>query len=597
MVASELRKSPKVAVLRHRDDEYGERTASNTISALQQSRINFTEYQISESLPELQDFTAVFICTERLDQAIEGVAALLERFVENGGGLVVIHRGLNEKFFRLFGIVPQDLSVAVAPSYLAAGLVFPSRVLPSFQGLTLDDSVIHGHASFEVVPVANARLVATCSTGKPLAWRTQIGKGFVLYWNTTICSERRMRGLIVESLESVVPISVVPTANAGVVQIDDFPAPLPAPTADLRGTSKADEFYSHTWWPDVHRLTNGYDIALTCFVAFDYSNLAEEIVAPHAQSELKTAESVNTAAIKRLPPAEIGLHGYNHLALTIENWSGQVAMVKSIERAKVEWSMAGLGPLPTSYVPPNNIYDQLGVAALVEALPGIKSISSVLNSALETATRREFGPEPWNKDLFCLPRVTCGHESSPQFIFDCANQVAALGVWTHFMHPDDLTDVPGPGRAQSAARNPYGRPWRGRIGKRGLYDELAKMFAQVKSRFPWLVFRSTSDAAEVLKQFLDSEWKVDFDVDRVAVHGPVGSFFRFRTNGAPRVCIASCEGASILHQDVADDYCFYVIELGATQVDIVLQTEAVPRSILERISAVLGLSKKALMRR
>ncbi len=574
-------------MLRHRGDEFGERTAKNTIVALTQVHIAFVTCEISDPLPELDDFNAVLVCTERLDQAIEGLANSLESFVTAGGGLVVLHRGLSDNFCGLFGIVSQDRSAALVSSFQAGGLVFPSRVLPSFQGLILDPSVIDGHASFDVVPSAHACVVATTSTGKPLAWRTQFGNGFVLFWNTTICSERRMRGLIIESLESVVRISVVPVANAGVVQVDDFPAPLPAPSADLGGSAKVDEFYSHIWWPDVYRLAKGYDIALTCFVAFDYSNVVEEAAMPQPQPGLVKIDPAITAAIGRLPPAEIGLHGYNHLPFTVENWPNQAAMERSIERAKVEWDAAGLGALPASYVPPMNMYDRTGVAALVAGLPGIKSISSVLNSAREVATQQDFGPEPWNNALFCLPRATCGHESSPQLFFDCANQVAALGVWTHFMHPDDLTDVPGPGRTQEAARNPNGRPWRRRHGKPGLYDQLARMFAQVKSQFPWLVFRSTSDAADILKQFFESEWKVNITVDQVVVNGPVGSFFRLRTNGSPRVHIASCEGASIVHNEMADDYCLYVIEIQANRVDILLQTETPPQGIFERLLTLL----------
>ncbi|CAA0116798.1 Uncharacterised protein [Halioglobus japonicus] len=587
MAAIQTHKHSNVVVLRHCDDIYGEHTARNTTEVLEQIHVAYTCYEISQPLPELNGFVAVLLCTERLDQAVAGLAESLECFVEQGGGLVVVHRGFKENFCKLFGIVSQDHLVSVTSDYGAAGLVFPSRVLPSFQGLALDASAIDGHASFDVVPVADARIVATSSTGKPLAWRSRHGKGYVLYWNTTICSEKRMRGLIVESLESVVPVMVLPTANAGVVQIDDFPAPLPAPSVELGGTSQVDQFYSHRWWPDVYRLANGYDIALSCFVAFDYSNVPVDAAAVRAQTALATVESDNIAAILRLPPAEIGLHGYNHLPLTVTDWADQSEMARSLEQAIAEWTRAGFGPLPTSYVPPMNIYDRNGIAVLTKTLPGITSISSVLNGALGGATERDFGPEPWNESLFCLPRATCGHECSQQLLFDCANQVAALGVWTHFLHPDDLVDVPGPGKLQSAARNPYSKPWRGRRGKRGLYDELAEIFVQVRSRFPWLVFRSTSEAVEILRPFLLNDWQVDYSDERVVVNGPVGGFFRLRTNGVPRVRAGRCEGARIVHLDTADDYRLYVIEMQATRADISLDTEMTWQGLFERISAAL----------
>jgi len=53
----------------------------------------------------------------------------------------------------------------------------------------------------------------------------------------------------------------------------------------------------------------------------------------------------------------------------------------------------------------------------------------------------------------------------------------------------------------------------------------------VKARFPSLVFRTTTQAAEILRQFLASDWQTDISAERVVVEGPVGGFFRLLTNG------------------------------------------------------------------
>tara|TARA_R110002124_G_scaffold61303_2_gene168023 strand:- start:1012 stop:2781 length:1770 start_codon:yes stop_codon:yes gene_type:complete len=583
MTANEIQRGLKVAVLWHRDDIYGEQTANNAIAAFSQARVACVTWDISEQSPDLRGLTALFLCTERLDQTVTGLAALLERFVEEGGGLVVLHRGLSERFCHLFGIVSQDRSAAPQSDYDMAGLVFPSSVLPSFQGLALGAAELDGHAAFDVVPSATASIVATSWTGKPLAWRSRYGKGYVLYWNTTICSESRMRGLIIESLESVTPISLVPLANAGVVQVDDFPAPLAAPAADLVGSSNPDEFYSHRWWPDIHRLASGYDIALSCFAIFDYSTMVDD----GHKNPFSNIISANCAAIQKLPPAEMGLHGYNHVPLAHDLWRDRTEMATFIERAIAEWERVGLGPLPTSYVPPMNIYDSDGIDALSEKIPGLRSISGAQKGVLGGSLQREFGPEPWNESLFCLPRATCGHECSPELLFDCASELAAMGVWTHYLHPDDLADTPRSGSGPELPRNPHSRTWVGRGRQSGLYQQLATMFAQVKARFPWLVFRSTSDAAEIVRQFLSSEWQADIRKDTVVVDAPIGGFFRFRTNGAPRLRVSGCEGARIVHHEVADDYCLYVMEMQEPRASILLHAEPPRKGFVECLSALL----------
>ena len=589
MTASEKPRGLKVAVLWHQDDAYGEQTAGNVFSTFRQTRIACVSCDVSHDLPELQGVTAAFLCTERLDNTVEGLAPLLEHFVEDGGGLVVLHRGLSDGFCRLFGIVPQDRSAALQPGHDAEGLAFPSSVLPSFQGLALDASQIDGHASFDVVPISTARVVATSWTGKPLAWRTRCGKGYVLYWNTTICSETRMRGLIVESLESVVPVSLIPLANAGVVQVDDFPAPLAAPAAGLTGSSKPDEFYSHIWWPNVHRLASSYNVALSCFAMFDYSTA----VGDDHRNPFTEIVAANCAALRRLPPAEMGLHGYNHNPLTRDFWQDKAEMARFIEIAIEQWNRAGLGALPTSYVPPMNIYDRDGITALAEKLPGLRSISGAQKGVLGGSLQREFGPEPWNEKLFCLPRATCGHECSPELLFDCASEVAALGVWTHYLHPDDLADTPQSGANAEVPRNPLGRTWLGRAGEDGLYQQLATIFARVNARFPWLVFRSTSEAVEVVKQFLASDWRASLGAETVTVDGPVGGFFRLRTNGVPRVQIARCDGARIVHHEAAADYCLYVIEMQASSASLQLQAETAPKGLFASLAALLQPARDA----
>src|SRR6056297_1507592 len=160
MSATTDQKGQVIAVFRHRDDAFGEGTARNTIAALSQARMEYATFDISDPLPDLGPFTVVLICTERLDAALPETAATLEHFVRQGGGLVVLHRSLQDEFCELFGLLQQDRSAAASSDYDAAGLHFPSCVLPSFAGIKLDATLMDGHAAFDVIPTYNSRVVA-----------------------------------------------------------------------------------------------------------------------------------------------------------------------------------------------------------------------------------------------------------------------------------------------------------------------------------------------------------------------------------------------------------------------------------------------------
>ncbi len=584
---SEPQKGQVVAVVRHRDDAYGEATADNAVKALQKIHFRVLDCQISEQLPEIDHCIAVLMCTERLDRAYPGTAAALEQYVMEGGGLVVLHRALHPDFLELFGITQQDRSAAPVASLDDTGLFFSSRVFPSFEGLKLDTSMTGSHASLDVVPQRHVRIAATTWTGKPLAWRGRQGAGQVLFWNTAFFNLRSLQGLIIESMSSVASTLVMPTVNAGVVQIDDFPAPLRVPDAKLVRPAVPEDFYSKTWWPDIHALASKHRIPLTCFAIFDYTNLSDEDANPIAATERALVETGTLEAVKRYPPAEIGLHGWNHMPLAKPYWSNRDEMGKSLDLALVSWKRLGLGALPSSYVPPMNIYDRSGVDVLAERLPGLRCISGLIASPIENGEPQDFGADPANSALIHLPRVTWGYESDAEVLFSSANEVAGMGLWTHFLHPDDISDVHGYDGNKENARNPSARSWRHRRGKAGLFDMLAGLLGTIKLRYPWLIYRTTTQAADLLGTFLDGAWSVEYGADSVAVTCPVGSFFRLRTNGSPRVRIADCFGARIAHKEKAEDYCLYLIETQEPEVVIRLEQEAPPKGLMDRFADVL----------
>ncbi|MEZ5501572.1 MAG: DUF2194 domain-containing protein [Halioglobus sp.] len=491
---------------------------------------------------------------------------------------------------------PDSLPAFAGSDFEEQGLVFPGRALPAFAGLSLEAVDLPNHSGINIWPTHDVETIATTTSGKRVAWRRILDKGRVLYWNTTLLCEKRARGLIIETLNCLQAVSVVPLANVGTVQIDDFPAPL---DNTLRGAVARQypklsglEFYCRVWYPDMLALSRKHRLPLTCFCLFDYTNRTEPPFVPWRGPEQQAGAGNPAtdcfAAVVAQPPAELGLHGFNHLSLATENWPDSETMAMSLHAALEAWEKAGLGALPTSYAPPGNEYDETGMVTLLAAIPGLQSIcGNYMGMPEDRGGNREFGPEPWNRNLFCIPRATAGYECTDRALFDAASQIAAVGAWTHFLHADDVCDTPEGRGVRHEQRNPANRGWRDQPAVPGLYSSFERLVMSLRNRFPWLTFMTASDATGRLKHFLEDRWSVRMEEGCIRVEGQPGATFQLRLNGRPRPKLSNCVGGKVLHSDKAEDFSTYVITQTAQEVEITISE---PRSLGELVASIRQLA-------
>lgn len=600
-----MERKQRVLVIHHGADRFGGRSFANTRKALEYARLEHETHDLLVFPAPLDfgRFSAVLTCTENLFDLGDAGAEALIGFVENGGGLGVIYRGMHPMLYNLFGIVsPECRPAFVGSDFEEQGMVFPGRALPAFSGLSLESFDVASHSSFDVWPTHDVEIVSTTTSAAPVAWRNCVGKGRVLFWNTSLLGEKRARGLIIETLQCVQSVSVQPLANVGVVQVDDFPAPLDNTlhgfVAQQHPTLSGLEFYCTVWYPDMLALARKHRLELSFFCTFDYTNRTEAPFVPWRAPDTNTGQgnpnADSFAAVAKQRPAELGLHGFNHLSLVGADWPDCEAMHASLLAALDAWKQADLGPSPVSYVPPNNEYDAQGILTLSKAIPGIQTISGYyLGVPEDRGGNREFGSEPWNPNLFCLPRATFGHEALPNTVFDAVSQIAAFGTWTHFLHADDVLDTPGGHGPNARHRNPKDLGWRDEENRPGLYGELDRLIHLVRGRFPWLRFMTTAAAASEVKQFLSSQWSARFDEDQIHVAGQIGGYFKLRLNGTPRPRLASCTGGTVVHQDTAIDYSVYLIKQDAAEVAIKTTTKTRREAIYTRLRQLVSVGGDA----
>ena len=235
---------------------------------------------------------------------------------------------------------------------------------------------------------------------------------------------------------------------------------------------------------------------------------------------------------------ELGLHGYNHEPMIAQSWPDLVTLKKKLELARDYWKEFVPGPQPVSLVPANNWYHREHIRILKQVFPEISSICGLFSMGdFEYGEFREFGPEPWEKSLLCLPRETYGYHLTPELRMRMLSQISALGIWTHFLHADDVYDIPAENDQTDHQRNPDMRMWKDRNseGQAGLLPELDEWITQVRSLFPWLDFVTTSQAEKRFRTHMNNNIDVFTSDTGIEIHCSEESLFYVRT----------CDGVSV----------------------------------------------------
>ncbi len=442
----------------------------------------------------------------------------LIRFVESGGHIFIPNVGEDKNFGFLAGI-RKDANFQIDTT--ARGFLFKSDFLPALKGKPFRNQ--NKHYGLDANNFRNdIEVLATSISNEnyPLIIKNKIGNGSVISFNSDQYSGKRERGLffaaILQGLEGV----PYPVANASSIMLDDFPAPLynvkKEPVASELDVSQA-QFYSEVWWKDMLELAREENLEYSAYVCFDYSNSTSPPFnfREWEQSSLPTTRG-NAAdklmiALKN-SKHELGFHGYNHTSLTNEMWPNKNLMGLSLQAVKKRWSVMGYGPLPVSYVPPSNIIDSTGFIALEENLPHITYNASLYLGDFEEGGDREFDPEPYNEHFFNFPRITSGFALTPGLEFNQQSLYLYTGIWTHFIHPDDIYQIPGDKRLKSAGdyalrnKNTYG--WQiSEDGTPGLLPRFRDHIKSLKKTYPLIRFLKVSEAAKITQDWREMPYE------------------------------------------------------------------------------------------
>lgn len=524
---------PWVSYIFDPENDLNIRNKDHIQKTLNYAKIPFGEIEINEfnrepGIPASAKVIVIYDLSTLTKPAME----FLLSFVSKGGHIFIPTVGANKNYGFLAG-VKGDATYAI--DTVAGGYKFKTNFLPTLKGkiyrnLTKHFGLETGNFREDIEVLASS----FSDDNFPLIVRNTVGEGSVIALNTEQFTEKQERGLffaaILQGLEGV----PYPVANASSIMLDDFPAPLYnakiEPVQSEMDITHA-SFYTDVWWEDMLKLARKYDIEYSAYVCFDYSNQTSPPFnfGEWEQSVPEGSNSGNAAdkLMRDLKHSdhEVALHGYNHSSLTLEEWPNKHFMGLSLQAVRKRWAARDYGSLPTSYVPPSNIIDSTGFVALKENVPNIVYNASIYLGDFEEGGNREYDPEPYNYHFFNFPRITSGYALTPTREFNQQSLYLYTGIWSHFIHPDDIYQIPGEELSGSvgnyALRNSESYGWRrSKDGSPGLLPRFENYIKGVKETFPFIRFLKVSEAARITQNWRQIPYQFKETKNTVVVAAP-----------------------------------------------------------------------------
>ncbi len=454
--------------------------------------------------------------------------AVLSSTLHSGGGLVSLKQGNFDKLAPLLGMRDYSVASTTQEGYrFKPGFILGEDYEPRDDALSWDPG--------PRLPATDATILASSTNGRvPLLWSAKRDGGTVLVWNWNSLDIGDYQGAILESFLYVRPAGIAATAGVAMMDIDDFPLPMynvVKPPLSIEDT----DFYSKVWWPQMRRIFGSRGIPFSAYVVFNYNDKTSP---PFPNGEFYSAKGQQSVEIGREilnSSNELGLHGYNHISLTMQKtpvnarpWPSINDMVRGLTEARREWiNLFGSHTLPFSYVAVNNIISKDGIEAIHRAFPTIHVISALRSGgAEETAT--PFGPDPDIPGIYFIPRNSWGYQDSQDARMRVSSAMSGPGIWTHFVHADDVFDK----------YRSEGMSW----------DQLRSNFVDMldfaKRNYPWVRYLTIRDGYAALQEMDDRQAAFRWSGGNLEIHGTPGLLLRVRLNsGRPK----SMSGLSVVY--------------------------------------------------
>lgn len=484
----------KLLVLFDSDETYSVRVKDNADHMLRYMKKNHDVVDASAYTGEGEGYDGVILTLSDMSKLSEN--AWIDRFAEQGGHVFFAAMPLvDSTFYRLY----RKMGINEVGDYvISKGLAFESNVLVNYKGESFSGNIVE-NTSLQLQLSKDAKIHATSQDGFPLLWEMKCGEGSFVVFNGTMLQEKSSRGFMTGAIQLMKEDGIYPIMNLKLMYIDDFPAPMPKGIqSDIFRIYKRnmERFFKEVWWPDMIRIQSRFGLKYTGLVIQSYDNITKAPFQAVSEADNLNLITFGRELLKR--GGEIGIHGYNHQSLATDErildelgykmWNSRADMEQSV-RTVVDFVNRSLPNYGIhNYVPPSNVLDAEGRAALKAGWPELKSISSVYSEDSQNMNYvQEF--EIADDGIVELPRITSGFKKDEFNEWAMANAASSLGVFSHFIHPDDILD-----RERS-----FPFTWE------QLYEMFEEYLETVNDKYGWLRSITATDASMELEKYELSE--------------------------------------------------------------------------------------------
>jgi hypothetical protein len=479
------------------------------------AKISFKGTPIAQwnSNSEIANSTRV-LCLYDTKKITSNTLDKITSFVARGGTLFLPYNSEDKRFNFLIGIKPEShLEIDIT----SAGFYFKVPVLPNYKNKKFNrDNIFYGYKRSNFKESIKVLSTAANNDFYPLITENTVGNGNVLFYNISSTLEKIDRGLLFSGILKGLEGIPYPVVNTTVVHLDDFPSPVynikQEPVASELNQDLA-QYVLKTWWPDMVKLADEYDIKYTALTTFDYDNNIQPPFLFNQWDINKTiinnkTESISDWLAKDVlrKGHELGFHGYNHVSLLKSDWKNAEFLRLALNSAEKKWKVNGYGNLPVSYVPPSNDIDKFGLQQLSKAMPSIKFMCSTYTGEFQEGGNREFDFDPLEPKLFDFPRTASGFYLTEKDDYSLNSTYLFTGIWSHFIHPDDIFQIPNSNNKSQgnySLRNSESLGWYNTPGsKRAMYPLFKELVKEMKQRYPQMRFVNVTDGG-----YLINDWR------------------------------------------------------------------------------------------
>lgn len=481
-------------VLHDSKDESSMAIARNVEQVLRYMKKEYDLADIKQfSKPDPQYMT-VIVTVENL-----GLLADLDAMMQyaHNGGNVFLSRTpeYNDSLYRIYrklGINSIDLPI------VTNGIQMRSNLLIQGKNAKIGgESIVN--SSIPVELDRQAKVHAVSADNMPLLWEAQHGQGKFLVYNGTNMQSAMNRGLIAGGISLLNQDFMYPIFNMKITYIDDFPAPFRQgiePSIYREYRKDIPSFFRDVWWPDMIKLAADYDVTYTGAIIKTYNN---RVSAPFADEEGTDSNNLITYGRDLVKlGGELGIHGYNHQSLVTDQatashyeykaWPDEASMAESLSYLNDYIKKVFSSYDVQVYVPPSNVLGAEGRRALKTSFPDLRVIASLYAESDSTHEYiQEFSVA--EDGIVELPRITSGYSRTDIHDWYIANAITSIGVFSHFVHPDDVLD-------KERSNN---KSWP------ELAKDFQRMMEELYQHYPWLRSQTASEAAASLESYLQTD--------------------------------------------------------------------------------------------